>query len=69
VNVEPGIETRLSVPSTGSFGVRQLIDNLEARREPWGISYFVILEPYIGTFAPIVAILAGKRELWNFGNE
>ncbi len=49
--------------------MRQLIDNLEARREPWGISYFVILEPYIGTFAPVVANLAGKRELWNFGNE
>ena len=32
--------------------MRQLIDNLEARQEPWGISYFVILEPYIGTFAP-----------------
>jgi len=42
-----------------------LIDNLEARREPWGISSFVIFEPYLETFAP----LAGKRELWNFGNE
>src|SRR3989442_714175 len=41
-----------SVPSTGSFGVRQLIDNLEARREPWGISYFVVLEPYIGPSPP-----------------
>ena len=49
--------------------MRQLIDNLEARREPWGISHFVILEPYTATFAPVVANLAGKRELWNFGNK
>ena len=49
--------------------MRQLIDDLEARREPWGTSYFVIFEPYIETFASVVANLAGKRELWNFGNE
>ena len=44
--------------------MRQLIDDLEARREPWGISYFVIFEPYIETFAPVVANFAGKREFW-----
>jgi probable F420-dependent oxidoreductase len=32
--------------------VGQLIDDLKARRERWGISYFVIFEPYIETFAP-----------------
>jgi probable F420-dependent oxidoreductase len=40
--------------------VGQLIDDLKARRERWGISYFVIFEPYIETFAPVVANLAGR---------
>lgn len=40
--------------------VDQLVEDLQARRERWGISYYVIFEPYLDTFAPIVARLAGR---------
>ena len=39
--------------------VDKLIEDLHARRERWGISYYVIFEPYVDAFAPIVARLAG----------
>jgi probable F420-dependent oxidoreductase len=39
--------------------VEQMIEDLQARRERWGISYFVIHEPYLDVFAPVVARLAG----------
>jgi hypothetical protein len=39
--------------------VEQMIQDLQARRERWGISYFVIHEPYLDAFAPVVARLAG----------
>jgi hypothetical protein len=40
--------------------VDQLVEALQARRERWGISYYVIFEPYIDAFAPVVARLAGR---------
>ena len=40
--------------------VDQLIEDLQARRKRWGISYYVIFEPYVDAFAPVVAQLAGK---------
>jgi probable F420-dependent oxidoreductase len=40
--------------------VDQIIEDLQARRRRWGISYFVIFEPYVDAFAPVVAQLAGK---------
>jgi hypothetical protein len=40
--------------------VEQMIEDLQARRERWGISYFVIHEPYLDALAPVVARLAGK---------
>ncbi len=40
--------------------VRELVENLRARRERWGISYYVIFEPYMEAFAPVVADLAGR---------
>jgi hypothetical protein len=40
--------------------VEQMIEDLQARRERWGISYFVIHEPYLDAFAPVVARLTGK---------
>lgn len=40
--------------------VDQLVDDLQARRERWGISYYVIFEPSVDAFAPIVARLAGR---------
>ncbi|MGH7030961.1 MAG: LLM class F420-dependent oxidoreductase [Stellaceae bacterium] len=38
----------------------QMIADLRARRERWGMSYFTIFEPYISAFAPVVAQLAGR---------
>ena len=32
----------------------KLIEDLHARRESWGISYYVIFEPYVDAFAPVV---------------
>lgn len=40
--------------------VRQLVEDLQARRERWGISYYVIFEPYMDALAPVVAALAGR---------
>ena len=39
--------------------VDQITDDLRARRERWGFSYFTIREPYIDAVAPIVAQLPG----------
>jgi hypothetical protein len=36
------------------------LEDLQARWERWGISYYVIFEPYIDAFAPVVARLAGR---------
>ena len=38
--------------------VDKQIEDLRARRERWGISYYVIFEPYVDAFAPVVARLA-----------
>jgi len=40
--------------------VNQQIEDLEARRERWGISQYVIFEPSMEPFAPVVASLAGR---------
>jgi hypothetical protein len=40
--------------------VDQLVEDLQARRERWGISYYGIFEPFVGIFAPVVARLAGR---------
>ena len=40
--------------------VEQMVEDLRARRQRWGISYYVIHEPYLDHFAPVVAQLAGK---------
>jgi probable F420-dependent oxidoreductase len=39
--------------------VDEMVDTLHARRERWGLSYFVTFEPYLETLAPIVAKLTG----------
>jgi probable F420-dependent oxidoreductase len=36
----------------------QMVEDLQARRERWGFSYYVIHEPYLDAFAPVVARLA-----------
>jgi probable F420-dependent oxidoreductase len=40
--------------------VKQMVEDLEARRQRWGISYYGIHEPYLDAFAPVVARLAGS---------
>jgi len=40
--------------------VDEIIEDIQARRERWGISYYAIFEPYVDAFAPVVAWLAGK---------
>jgi probable F420-dependent oxidoreductase len=40
--------------------VDHLVEELERRRERWGISYYVIFEPYMDAFAPVVARVAGR---------
>jgi probable F420-dependent oxidoreductase len=40
--------------------VDQMVQDLQARRERWGISYYSIHEPYLDAFAPVVARLTGK---------
>jgi probable F420-dependent oxidoreductase len=40
--------------------VDQIIEDLQVRRKRWGISYYVVFEPYVGAFAPVVLRLAGN---------
>jgi probable F420-dependent oxidoreductase len=40
--------------------VDEMVDTLHARRDRWGLSYFVTFEPYLETLAPVVAKLTGK---------
>ena len=40
--------------------VDQMAEDLQARRQRWGLSYYVVHEPYMDAFAPVVARLAGK---------
>lgn len=38
----------------------QIAEQLQTTRQRWGISYYVVHEPYLNDFAPVVARLAGK---------
>ena len=40
--------------------VDQIVQDLCARRARWGISYYVVHEPYMDVFAPVVTRLAGQ---------
>jgi probable F420-dependent oxidoreductase len=40
--------------------VDAIVADLQARRERWGISYYVVREPCLDGFAPVVARLAGR---------
>jgi hypothetical protein len=40
--------------------VEQIVEDLQARRDRWGISYCVVHEPYMDALAPVVVRLAGK---------
>jgi len=39
--------------------VAEIAETLRERRERWGISYYVVFEPVMDVFAPVVARLAG----------
>jgi probable F420-dependent oxidoreductase len=39
--------------------LEEMAEALRRRRERWGISYYVVMEPALETFAPVVARLAG----------
>jgi probable F420-dependent oxidoreductase len=39
--------------------VDEMVETLRRRRERWGISYYVVMEPALETLAPVVARLAG----------
>ena len=39
--------------------VDQIVEDLQSRRERWGMSYYVVFERDMDAFAPVVARLAG----------
>jgi probable F420-dependent oxidoreductase len=53
-------ETLIHTPYVLIGTVEQIVEDLLARRERWGISYYVTFEPYLDAFAPVVARLAGR---------
>ena len=54
------VEEILQSPYALIGTVDHLVEELRRRRERWGISYYVIFEPYMDAFAPVVARLAGR---------
>jgi probable F420-dependent oxidoreductase len=40
--------------------IDQMAEDLQAYRDRWGISYYIVHEPYRDAFAPVVARLAGS---------
>jgi hypothetical protein len=53
--------------------VEEIVEELQARRDGWGISYCVVHEPYMDALAPVVAGRAllyfrrTREEDWDFG--
>jgi probable F420-dependent oxidoreductase len=54
------VEEILESPFALIGTVDQMVERLEARRERWGVSYYVVFERDAEVFAPIVARLAGR---------
>ena len=54
LSVEDILETPFALVGT----VDQMVEDLRARRERWGISYYSIHEPYMDAFAAVVERLA-----------
>jgi hypothetical protein len=38
----------------------QMVEDVLARRQRWGISYYTVQGPYLDAFTPVLARLAGK---------
>jgi probable F420-dependent oxidoreductase len=53
-------EEILSSPYVLIGTIDQMVEDLQARRERWGISYYVTHEPYMDALAPVVARLANR---------
>ena len=54
------VEEILEAPYVLIGTVDEMVEALHARRDRWGLSFFVTFESYLETLAPIVARLAGK---------
>jgi probable F420-dependent oxidoreductase len=54
------VEEILEAPYALIGTVDEMVEALHARRERWGLSYFVTFEPYLEAFAPVLARLVGK---------
>ena len=54
------VEEILQSPYALIGTVDHLVEELRRRRDRWGISYYVIFEPYMDAFAPVVVRLAGR---------
>jgi hypothetical protein len=53
------VDEILEAPYALIGSVDEMVDSLHARRERWGLSYFVTFEPFLETLAPVVAKLTG----------
>ena len=54
------VEEILAAPFVLIGTVDEMVEALRARRDRWGISYFVTFEPFLDALAPVVARLSGK---------
>jgi probable F420-dependent oxidoreductase len=54
------VEEILEAPYALIGTVDHLVDELQKRRERWGISYYVTFEQYMDALAPVVARLTGR---------
>lgn len=59
MNAELGIEDLLASPHILAGPVSHIVETLQERRERFGISYICVMNPFLETFAPVVAQLAG----------
>lgn len=54
------VEQVLDMPSKFFGSIDQIVEQMEARREQYGFSYYIVNDKLMDTLAPIVARLAGK---------
>ena len=59
VNADLTIEDLLASPHVLVGPVSHIVETLQERRERFGISYICVMKPFLETFAPVVAKLAG----------
>jgi len=54
------VDEILEAPYALIGSIDEMVESLHARRERWGLSYFVTFEQFLETLAPVVAKLSGK---------